>query len=341
MEKVKTAKEMIEMLLISAQEMRQVFSMEEVIVAVKEAYKILAEGKSIVPLRTNIPIKKHNGQILFMPSYVEGIDFAGIKVVSVYPENIKKGLPSVPATMILVDGETGVVNAIMDGTYLTRLRTGAASGVATGLFSNEDAKKAIIFGAGAQAETQIWALLCVRKLEEVYIFDVDFNKAKQFAEQMNQNFKNYGATITAVENADDVLPEVDIITTVTTSKKPVFNGKLIKKGVHINGIGAYTPEMQEIPEEAILKADKIYVDSKSACLAEAGDLIVPIKKGMITEEKITGDIGDYIIGKLPGRESKEEITIFKSVGLAVQDVVTAARIYEKALKLGLGKSITL
>lgn len=138
-----------------------------------------------------------------------------------------------------------------------------------------------------------------------------------------------------------MLPEVDIITTVTTSKKPVFDGNLIKKGVHINGIGAYTPEMQEIPEEAVLKADKIYVDSKDACLVEAGDLIIPLKKGIITEEKITGNIGDYIIGKLPGRESIEEITMFKSVGLAVQDVVTAAKLYEKALNLGLSKKITL
>ncbi|MGB9812895.1 MAG: ornithine cyclodeaminase family protein [Thermovenabulum sp.] len=329
------------MLIISAEEMKKVLSMKEAIEAVKEAYKTLSEGKSIVPLRTNISVEKEKGQILFMPAYVGGVNFAGVKIVSVYPENIKKGLPSVPATMVLVDGETGIVNAIMDGTYLTRLRTGAASGVATEILSNKYAKKAIIFGTGGQAETQLWALLSVRDLEEVYVYDIDFNRAKDFAQKMSQNFKNYGAKITAVENSDEVLPEVDIITTVTTSKKPVFNGNLIKKGVHINGIGAYTPEMQEIPEEAVLKADKIFVDSKEACLAEAGDLIIPLKKGTIGEEKITGEIGKVLTGELPGRTSENEITLFKSVGLAVQDVVTAAKIYEKALELGLGSKITL
>ncbi|KYO67309.1 ornithine cyclodeaminase family protein [Thermovenabulum gondwanense] len=329
------------MLIISAEEMKKVLSMKEAIEAVKKAYITLARGNSIVPLRTNITVKKHNGQILFMPSYVEGVDFAGVKVVSVYPENVKKGLPAVPATMILVDGSTGIVNAIMDGTYLTRLRTGAASGAATEILARKDAKKALLFGTGGQAETQLWALLCVRKLEEVYVFDIDFNRAKQFAEKMNETFKDYNAKITAVENADDVLPEVDIITTATTSKKPVFNGNLIKKGVHINGIGAYTPEMQEIPEEAVLKADKIYVDSLEACMAEAGDLIIPINKGVINKEKITGEIGKLLTGELSGRTSENEITMFKSVGLAVQDVVTAAKIYEKALELGLGKDITL
>ncbi|MGB9977576.1 ornithine cyclodeaminase family protein [Thermovenabulum sp.] len=329
------------MLILSAEDMKKVLTMNEAIEAVKIAYITLAQGNCVVPLRTNITAKKYNGQILFMPSYVEGVDFAGVKIVSVYPENINKGLPSVPATMILVDGSTGIVNAIMDGTYLTRMRTGAASGVATEILARKDAKKALLFGTGGQAQTQLWALLCVRKLEEVYVFDIDFNRAKQFAEKMNDTFNDYGAKITAVENSEDVLPEVDIITTATTSKKPVFNGNLIKKGVHINGIGAYTPEMQEIPEEAVLKADKIYVDSLEACMAEAGDLIIPINKGVINKEKITGEIGKLLTGELPGRTSESEITMFKSVGLAVQDVVTAAKIYEKALELGLGKNITL
>ncbi|MGB9839776.1 ornithine cyclodeaminase family protein [Thermovenabulum sp.] len=329
------------MLILSAEDMKKVLTMNEAIEAVKKAYITLAQGNCVVPLRTNIAAKKYNGQILFMPSYVEGVDFAGVKIVSVYPENINKGLPSVPATMILVDGSTGIVNAIMDGTYLTRMRTGAASGVATEILARKDAKKALLFGTGGQAQTQLWALLCVRKLEEVYVFDIDFNRAKQFAEKMNDTFNDYGAKITAVENSEDVLPEVDIITTATTSKKPVFNGNLIKKGVHINGIGAYTPEMQEIPEEAVLKADKIYVDSLEACMAEAGDLIIPINKGVINKEKITGEIGKLLTGELPGRTSESEITMFKSVGLAVQDVVTAAKIYEKALELGLGKNITL
>jgi ornithine cyclodeaminase len=138
-----------------------------------------------------------------------------------------------------------------------------------------------------------------------------------------------------------VLSEVDIITTATTSRTPVFDGSLVKKGVHINAIGSFTPEMQELPEEVVLRADRVFVDSKEACLAEAGDLLVPMKKGLMGEEKITGEIGEVLLGKIRGRTSEDEITIFKSVGLAVQDIVTAAKIYEKAVEQGLGSNLEI
>nr|PZN02335.1 MAG: hypothetical protein DIU66_09860 [Bacillota bacterium] len=210
-----------------------------------------------------------------------------------------------------------------------RLRTGAASGAATEVLAKKDAKKAILFGTGGQAREQFWALLSVRKLEEVYVCGRDFEKAKEFAGRMSREFEDYGAKITAVKKADGVLPDVDIITTATTSRTPVFDGSLVKKGVHINAIGSFTSEMQELPKEVVLKADRVFIDSREACLAEAGDLLVPMKKGLMGEEKITGEIGEVLLGKIRGRNSEDEITIFKSVGLAVQDIVTAAKIYER------------
>ncbi|MCF6096340.1 ornithine cyclodeaminase family protein [Thermovorax subterraneus] len=329
------------MLILGAEKMKKLLHMKEAIEAVKEAYKMVSEGKCYVPLRTNISVEKHGGQILFMPGYVDGIGFAGVKIVSVYPENAKNGLPSVPATMVLIDGTTGIVKAVMDGTYLTRLRTGAASGAATEVLAKKDAKKAILFGTGGQAREQLWALLTVRRLEEVYVCGRDFEKAKEFARRMSREFEDYGAKVTAVEKADEVLSEVDIITTATTSRTPVFNGSLVKKGVHINAIGSFTPEMQELPEEVVLKADRVFVDSKEACLAEAGDFLVPMMKGLMGEEKIIGEIGEVFLGKTRGRTSEDEITIFKSVGLAVQDIVTAAKIYEKAVEQGLGSNLEI
>lgn len=329
------------MLLLNKQDIDKIYTMSDAIEADKLAYKFFSQGKSDVPLRTKIENKKYNGVNLFMPGYVEDLDGAGIKIVSVFPDNAKKGIPSVPATMILLDAQTGQVKCILDGTYLTQLRTGAASGAATDILARKDSKIGALFGTGGQAEKQLEAMLCARKLEKINVFDINKDRAIEFAEKMNLKFKRYNTNIIAAQSSDEAIKDADIITLVTTATKPVFDGRLVKKGAHINGVGSYTPDMQEIDEFIIENANKIFADSKDAVLAESGDFIIPIEKKIITDDKITGEIGLVISGDIKGRESDEEITIFKSVGISVQDIVTANQIYDKAMKLGIGVNIEI
>lgn len=329
------------MLMLTKQDIKKIFSMKDAIEADKEALRIYSEGKSTVPLRANIDIPKEQGQSLFMPAYVEELDAIGIKIVSVFPNNIELGKPSVPAKMVLMNGKTGEVLAMMDGTYLTQLRTGAVQGAATDILARKDAKIGALYGTGGQASGQLEAMINVRKLEVVKVFDIDFERANKFAAQMQEELAHYFTKIIAVEDSNEALKDADIITAVTTSNKPVFDGTLVKKGAHVNGVGAYTPEMQELPESIVVNADKIFFDTTEGVLAEAGDLIIPLEKGLVSKNDFDGELGKVILGEVKGRETDEEITLFKTVGTAVLDVVTAHKIYQKALKHHVGQHVEI
>lgn len=329
------------MLVLTAEDIKKVFTMKEALEADKKAFSLLSQGKSVVPLRTNIDIPKSQGQALFMPAYVEDINSIGIKIVSVFPKNAERGKPSIPAKMVLVDGETGEVVCLMDGTYLTRLRTGAAAGIATEYLAKKDAKSGAIFGTGGQAAMQLEAMVTVRSLEHVMVYDINTDRATEFSERLQEELKWSGTKIVPAKSAEDALSNADIITAVTTSKKPVFDGRLVKKGAHINGVGSYTHEMQELDEYIIKSADKVFVDSVDAAMSEAGDLIIPMEKGIITKDRINGEIGQVILGEVPGRTSDNEITVFKTVGVAVTDVVNGFSIYKKALELNIGQNVVI
>lgn len=327
------------MLILNRSHMEKIFSMENAIEAAKYGFRLCSQNKTVVPLRTHIGIPKHQGENLFMPSYIEDINSSGIKVVTIFPKNVDMGKSSINATMILLDGETGEVCCILDGTYLTQLRTGALSGAATDLLARKNARIAAVIGAGGQAQTQIEALLTVRNLECIRIFDISTDRAKALRDRIIRDLGGDQLEILATESIEETIYDADIITAVTTSKNPVFKGELVKKGAHINAVGAYRPDMQEIDEDLIKKADKILVDSKEAVLAEAGDFIIPINKGSITREIIDGEIGELLLSKVAGREKEEEITLFKTVGMAAQDLVIAERIYKKALEAGIGINV--
>ena len=329
------------MLLLTKHDIESIFNMQNAIDSDKTAFKLFSQNKSVVPLRTNIDIPKFSGQSLFMPAYVEDIDSIGIKIVSVFPKNVEKGMPSVPAKMILMDGKTGDVCCIMDGTYLTQLRTGAGSGAATDILAVVDAKSGALIGTGGQAECQLEAMLTVRKLESVKVFDMNLERAVEFCTRMSQKFVKFGTEISVAKTIGEAIENADIITTVTTSKIPVIDGKYVKKGAHINAVGSYTPVMQEIDEYTIKNADGVFVDSKEAVLSESGDLIIPINKGIIDKSRIDGEIGEVLLGTIKGRKNDKEITIYKTVGIAVMDVVTAYDIYNCALKMNIGTVIDL
>lgn len=324
---------------LNARQMAEVFTMKDAIQADKDALKLYSEGKSNIPLRANLDIKKHNGQNLYMYGYAEDADALGVKIVSVYPGNIEKGLTSVPATMILVNCETGEVNCMMDGTHLTRVRTGAVAGAATDILSRKDSKVFALFGTGGQAESQLEAVLTVRPIELVKVFDINKERAKDFAEKTAQKFgAKFNVKIVSADSSEEAIKDADVITAVTTSNNPVFDGSLVKKGVHINGVGSYTPAMSEIDEKIIVNADKIYIDTGDA-VKESGDLIKPMQKGIFSADKITGELGAVLAGKIPGRTSDNEMTFFKTTGSAVLDLVTARRIYEKAAAAQTGSVI--
>ncbi|MGQ9598704.1 MAG: ornithine cyclodeaminase family protein [Anaerolineae bacterium] len=326
--------------ILSSSDVRQAVTMAEAIQAVKEAYIQLSAGQAVVPLRTPVPVEKRNGVTLFMPAYLAQSDALGAKIVSVFPGNLARGLPLIHALVIVVDAETGCPIAIMDGTYLTALRTGAASGVATDLLARPEASVVAIFGAGAQARTQLEAVCTVRDIRQVWVYDVVADSVTAYVKEMKQRGRPIPSEIHIASSPAQAVREADIICTATTSRTPVFDNADLKPGVHINGIGSYTPEMQEVPAETVARA-RVVLDSRLASLAEAGDLIIPLQKGLIQEKDIHGEIGEVAAGKIPGRQSAEEITFFKSVGVAVQDVAVATLILRRATDLGLGVLVDL
>lgn len=332
----------MKILVLNEKDMRSVLTMEEAVKADRDALSLYSAGESNIPLRANLDIPEHNGQSLYMYGYAAKAHALGVKIVSTYPDNIDKGIPSVPATMVLLNSETGETCSFMDGTYLTRLRTGAVSGLATEILSRKDSKIFAVIGTGGQAQGQIEAVLTVRpEIELVKVYDLNTERAKACAEQMTELFKGkFPAKFEAASSSAEAVKDADIITTITIAKDPVFDGKLVKKGAHINGVGSYTPELSEIDEYIITHADKIYMDTPDA-LEESGDFIKPINKGIFSADKITGELGAVINGDVIGRESDDEITFFETTGSAVLDIVTAQRIYEKAIEKGVGQFIEL
>jgi ornithine cyclodeaminase len=326
--------------LLNEKEIREIFTMKEAIQADKEALEIYSRGESNIPLRINIDVPTEKGQSLYMPGYAAQAKALGLKIVSVYPQNIAKGLSTVSATMILLNAETGEVCSILDGTFLTKIRTGALSGAATEILAREEAAVFALLGTGGQAETQLEAVLTVRNIQEVRIFDLNIDRARDFAKRMSERFaEKFKAEFIVAESSDEAITEADIITSVTTSKEPTFKGSLVKKGAHINGVGSYTPEMQEIDEYILLNSEKVYVDTRSGVLNESGDFLIPLRNKTFSEKDVTGELGEVLIGKVPARESEEEITFFKTVGSGILDIVTARRIYEKALEKRAGRVI--
>ncbi len=329
------------MLVISGEEIRAIYPMKDAIEATKRAFRLFSEGKTHVPLRTNLPVKENNGQVLFMPAYVGGDKpSVGIKIVSVYVDNPAKGLPAVPSTVLLVDAENGFVKAIMNGTVLTQIRTGAASGAATDLLARPDSRIGALFGAGGQAEFQLEAMITARPLEEVRVFDPRIESCRAFIARLQDRKPFSGVRLVAAETSDDAVRGADIITAATTARKPVFSADSVKPGAHVNGVGSYTPDMQELDPKILNLAGKIYMDSIEAVLAESADFINPLNEKTFSRDAITGELGELAAGTKPGRESPEEITLFKTVGIAVQDVVAAEEIFRRAVKQKAGKTIS-
>lgn len=327
--------------LYSAADVDRALPMAEAIEGVKIGYVQLSAGRVQSPLRTPLNVSPDD-VTLIMPFYAPPAAEAdsgalGLKLVSVFGSNTGRGLPLIHSIVMAVDASSGAPLALIEGGSLTAIRTGAASGAATDVLARPDAAVAAIFGSGVQARRQLEAVCTVRHIKRVWVYSLA--GAEAFAAEMS----GYGpipADIRIARTPREAVENADVICTATTSHTPVFDGHDLKLGTHINGIGSYTPQMQENDATTVRRA-RVIVDSIEAVLAEAGDLIIPLNAGEITREHINSELGEVIVGEKPGRTSPQQITFFKSVGVAVQDAMAASILLHNGSAMGLGTVIDL
>lgn len=323
-------------LILNRNDVISVLDMKDCMDVVENAFAELANGTAVLPLRT--PIKPPDGLSLYMPAYLKESGALACKVVTVYKNNPSKfNMPVVIGKVLLQDPETGDVICIMDGGYLTAVRTGAASGVATKYLAREGTVQTVgIFGTGVQAAMQLWAVTEAREIGKALVYDISEESASKFVAEMTDKL---GIEIVKVNTPDEVI-DTDILCTATSSATPVFDGAKVKPGTHINNIGSHTPNAREL-DSTIVKRSKFIGDSEEACFNEAGDIMIPLANGEIEKSHFYAELGEVITGKKKGRETLDEITLFKSNGLAIQDVATAKLIYDKAVAAGIGIEVAI
>jgi len=326
------------MIILTADDVHKALPMEAAIEATKQAYAALSSGQAEIPLRSHVAIPPQAGASLFMPAYVNTgkTEALALKVVSLFPNNPARGLPLIQAAVLVLAADSGQPVALLEGSTLTAIRTGAASGAATDLLARRDAHTAAIFGAGIQGRTQLKAICTVRKIETVWIFDLDPQKAQTLVEELAGQGPITPDLRVAADPAE-AASLAEIICTATTSKNPVYPAEAIRPGTHINGVGSYTLAMIENPPEIYSRASA-FVDSRTAALAEAGETVAALDRQLLSPEGLA-ELGEVILGLRPGRAAEEQITFFKSVGVAVQDAIAAQAALQNARQLGLGQQV--
>jgi ornithine cyclodeaminase/alanine dehydrogenase len=316
------------MLILSDRDIAGLLTMGEAIDAVEGAFAQLYRGKVVMPTRSTIMLPEYNGSISFMPSYLEESKAQATKIISIYPDNPKRGLPTTAAWIVVNDPETGQVEAFMDATYLTGVRTGAVSGVAVKYLAPKDARVAAVFGAGVQARNQAWAATTVRKLDEIRVYDPIKLAVDRFAEDME---KRLGIPIIKSVSGDEACRGADIVLTATTSKTPVVKRAWLGDKVHVSAIGAFYPDWREL-ETDIIRDAKVVIDDWEAIRLESGDILIPIQEGAIKESHIYAELGEIVTGEKLGRTNSDGLTVFKSVGIAIQDSSVANLVLRKIKK---------
>jgi alanine dehydrogenase len=328
------------MRLLTAADIGRLVPMADAIAAVKHAFAELSAGRARVPVRTSLAADAHRGTALYMPAYLTASQSLGVKAVTVFPGNPERGLPTIFAAVFLQDATTGRPTALLEGTYLTALRTGAATGAATELLSRPEASRLCLFGTGGQAPCQLEGVCAVRRLEEVWVWSRHLERAQHFIARMRDRPFAREITFHLAADPGAGVSRADIIVTATPARAALFNADDVRQGTHVNAIGAFTPDMVEVPQALVARA-KVVVDSREACMAEAGDLLMPMRDGVIAPTHIYAELGELVAGQKPGRASVTEITFFKSVGNAVQDLAVGRLALERAEAQGLGYVVEL
>ncbi len=323
--------------IISERDVYGLLSMEDCMGVMAETLKTLGRGEGVNPLRSMLPFPDGNGLLGVMPAYLASPRSAGIKVITVMPGNHGTGYDSHQGMVMLFEVEHGCPLALVDAGSITAIRTAAVSGVATQLLARQDAQTLAILGSGVQAGTHLEAMLKARNISRVVVWSRTESNALRFAERETAR---HGMPIETAASAELAVAKADIICTTTSAREPVLEGAWISPGAHINAVGACLPTFRELDTTA-LAGSRLFVDSRESLLNEAGDFLIPKKEGVIDDSHVVGEIDEILLGKIGGRESEDEITLFKSLGIGVEDLGAAQYIYEKAVKTGAGMEVEL
>lgn len=323
-------------LVLARDDISAILTIDDTINAVKNAFREL-HSKARLPARTVMEFPEIDGWMAIMPSSLKSLGALGTKVVTVFKNNPQKSKPTTMATMLLNDANTGEPLAIMEAGLITAMRTGAASAIATKHLARKDSSTVGIFGAGTQAKFQLLGVSRIRNLRTVKIYAQTRAKSEALAKEMARTLD---ADVRIVNSSKEAVKGSDVIITATTSPTPVFDGRWLEDGTHVNAIGAHTKSTRELDTYAMAKA-KIVVESREVALAEAGEILIPMSEGKMKKDQIYADLSELVTGKKKGRTSNEEITVYKGCGIAIEDLATAKLAYDVALKKGLGKNIPL
>lgn len=319
---------------LSADQVRRLVPMPDAIEGMRSAFAQISSGEAVLPVRTSVDTG--SGVTFFMPGFLPRPRALGGKIASVRTANRARDLPVIQAVVILIDDDTGAPRAIMEGTALTGLRTGAATGLATDLLARPDAAILAVFGAGAQARTQIEAVRCVRPIHEIRLVSRTRRSAEALARELRSGADP--PEVRVLEDRAEAVEGASVVVTATDSHSPVFPGEAVSAGAHVNGIGSFKPHMQEV-DEAFVVGATVIVDSREAALSEAGDLLVPMRAGLIGADHVRAELGEVVEGVHPGRTRTDEVTFFKSVGNAAQDLAVGALALELAERLGVARTL--
>jgi ornithine cyclodeaminase/alanine dehydrogenase-like protein (mu-crystallin family) len=326
------------MIFLTESEVMKAITMKEAIDVLVQAYRDYAHGLIDVPPRISIGVREQGDDAIILAANYRSIPYYGLKEASSFPSNVRKKKSTVMSNIQVYSADTGELLAVISANYLTAVKTGAASAVATRYMAREDAAVLAIIGTGIQARTQLLAIQEVRPLTEVRVYDLDGQRKKDFAAYV-EDYKNRDYRVELAETSEKCVLGADIIVTATTSSTPVLQGGWLSAGTHLNCIGSFTPSMQEVDSSTVSMAHKIICDHREEVWQVAGDLLVPLQEGLITRDKLYGELGDVVAGKLAGRENRQEITLYESVGFGALDIAIAVAVYQNACKLGLGLEV--
>jgi ornithine cyclodeaminase/alanine dehydrogenase-like protein (mu-crystallin family) len=319
--------------LLSEQDVRIVLSMRDLVGAMEAALIRFSSREVAQPLRTVIEVGLQKAFFAVMPAFIHEPAALGTKVVSVFPSNTAVGLPTHLATIVLLDSMTGELLSIMDGRFITEARTAAVSALSVKLLAKHEASRLAIIGSGVQARSHLEAIGLVRDLAAVRVWSPSRDHRATFAREMQVRTT---APITVAESAQDAVDGADLVVLATASREPVVSNEWIAPGAHICAVGACRPDQREMDSQLVSRG-RLFVDSRTGALAEAGDIVIPIAQGVFDARHVAGELGEVAAGRVPGRTAKDEITIFKSLGMAVEDVAAAHLAYLKAAERGLGR----
>lgn len=327
------------MLILNEQVIKQIYTMKDAIADVNELLVAKANGDILAPHRTVLDIPQREASSLYMPSADLTHEVATVKVVTIFPQNPEQGKATTQGVITLSNMYDGAHLALINASYLTRLRTGAMSAIATSSLAKKDSKVLAVIGTGAMAFEQVLGVLEVRLIETIYLFNRTVAKAEQFAQ--NIRAIGFAGSILIVDNASDAVKKADIICCATKTHTPLFDGELLQPGVHINGVGSYLPHMHELDVTTITRASKIVVDDLPGVKEEAGELMEAVKNGAWSFDQVHAELDSLVMERVAGRENEDEITFFKSVGAAYYDLAVAHGVYKKACQLKVGVEVEI